>query len=278
MIAELLEVAPYAAPGALLITTMAAGWYAGGHDERVSMKKVNVPKPHEATEAEILKTGWELLEQINHDIHRMYHPEGCQCAFCVIKGDDTPYTAPVAERCAEPCYGCSVITCVKHPDHGPSAITPPKPDAPYVVYREDDAPPPIADHMPDTAKQVIIRQHTAIKNLESQLRTLGAEHAALVTENEQLKEAKGIRSAGIHIGGKPVFHLEPTLLGSNVHPLKWHERQIGTIGRKCYDCGAKGFKLITDPEGDGSVAVCKDCWPNYQRSVIAIGADVEDLE
>lgn len=236
----------FAIPGASLVLWMVACMYDSGIDVwSRSSTDAKTPKPKDATEAEILKTGWELLEKMNNDIHRLYHPDGCQCAFCEILGDDDTDAAPVPERATE--------------------------DDPWVLY-EDDGPPPIVNSMePSTAREVIIRQHTAIKNLESQVRELGNVCVKLNKENEALKQAKGIRSAGMHVGGKPLYQLEEP---------KWSDRQLGTLLRKCYDCGEKAFRLIGAPEGegDGEIAVCKECWKNYQRSATEIGCKVTILE
>lgn len=307
MIAEtVLAVAPYAGVAGPLAT---AAYYAGRHHP---VKPVKIPKPEHATEAEILKAGWKLLETINHDIHRMYHPVGCHCALCEIVGDDKPYTPPVAERCAEPCFGCSVITCVKHPDHGPVDVE--VVDELFTIHYYDghewrekemaaddiikindvkitavckscekrtphmwvdvlnqtdvfcddcwngsasrrNPPSPVPaneralidhnDAIPDDVKQVLLRQRTQVKNLEAQLMMMVDEHQKLAAECDALKKSKGIRSAGLHNNGVPLYHLDPIYQHGESQPVRFAKgaRDHDNHPDKCEKCGNQAIGL-----------------------------------
>jgi hypothetical protein len=98
----------------------AVGWYMRG-----AMGKMRDPKPHPLppkaqTLVDAVKAGYAALDTMAKDIHAMYHPIGCKCAMCEIRGDDKDPEPPAGERCANPCFGCTILTCKRHPDHKPA--------------------------------------------------------------------------------------------------------------------------------------------------------------
>lgn len=320
MIAEtLMTVGPYAVAAAPLVSAT-AGWYLGGkHATKGVIKK---PDPKTSTEVDVLKYGCQVLEEIKTDIHRMYHPVGCHCALCEILGDDTPVEPPVGERCAEPCFACSVITCPRHPDHGPAKVSPPSENVmtihyydghdwrqlkataadqvrhngkviktlcsqcgertpnmwvdvvePHDVYcdgcwngsasrRNPSSPTPAiertiehSENIPEDVKQVLIRQRTAIKNLEAQLMSMVTEHQKVSEERDRLLNSKGIRSAGMHSGGVPLYHLDPIYKHGERQPVRFAQgaRDHDHKSDKCEECASQAIGTYK-----GKV-LCREC-------------------
>lgn len=178
------------------------------------------PKPpKDMSLADAVKDGYKAIERMGQEIHRLYHPKGCKCAMCEIKADDeTQETAiPAGALCHDPCFGCTVLTCPTHPDRKPEGARKTVGEAlgirtpPLKQMREDVSKLSLPEEpngpgwnygaAHDEKKQLI----TAIKNLEAQLWTLSKNYQEVLAERDQLQKERGLQSAGMHIGGKPLY-------------------------------------------------------------------------
>jgi hypothetical protein len=196
----------------------AVGWYM-----RNNMGQIHDPKPKtsDMSTYDIIKRGYDAMGAMAKDIHDLYHPPGCKCAICQIRADDDAEdpNAYTGSYCSLPCFNCSVITCPTHPDRRPPAKTKEK-----VTYKPKadvsaSAKPPSQVTGVKIDKQnkmwVLVSEHEegsrnaiAIRNLEAQLKSLTESYQEVVAQRDSLMNERGLRSAGMHVGGKPLYMVD----------------------------------------------------------------------
>lgn len=168
---------------------------------------------------DIIKRGYDAMGAMAKDIHDLYHPPDCKCAICQIRADDddSDPNAYTGDYCSLPCFNCSVITCPTHPDRRPAAKAKEK-----ITYKPKAMQPgarggPIAGVRTDDQgkKWVLISEHEdgnrkdiAIQNLETQLKDLTEKYQQVVAQRDSLMNERGLRSAGMHVGGKPLYMVD----------------------------------------------------------------------
>jgi hypothetical protein len=94
----------------------ALGWYMYG-----SMNKPKPSKPKTESLADAVKHGYEAVDKMAKDIHNLYHPVGCKCVMCQLRADDGTPEETQDNYCMLPCFNCTVLTCPTHPDRKPAS-------------------------------------------------------------------------------------------------------------------------------------------------------------
>jgi hypothetical protein len=169
------------------------------------------------------------------DVLRLWHPpkedgSPCDCAYCEIRGDDEEVEkvdSPAAIT-AQAAYVETTVKPTKRNGHNPLWGTR-WADGDIVEYVTEST----CQHKFDpgdhhlsgdhrkclqckaswgpqvwnTETAVTVREFTQVKNLEDQLKQLAQALTKANTEVKQLREMRGLRSAGTHVHGKPAYVL-----------------------------------------------------------------------
>lgn len=238
-----------------------------GYYIRSSFGKNRDPAPSKPSKSvkdmstyEMIKRGYDAMGRMAKDIHDLYHPPGCKCAICQIRADDddSDPDAYTGTYCSLPCFNCSVLTCPTHPDRKPAS----KPDA-KVTYKVSKVAPPVSNlhtavKTDDQGKKWVLvgehedrnRKDIAIQNLESQLKSLTESYQQVVAQRDSLMHDRGLRSAGMHVGGQPLYLVDPQWdpkqVDGGVHGVPFERRPVETdrqamqrLAQVCQDEGIR---------------------------------------